>query len=111
VTSTLIKRISHANRLVPSIGWKIGLKYDSIRAFTVKIRPFTEKNAPYTVSVLLRISPYTVTETYDRNTEPCNTPKYGRIRSVYIMYTVVYGAVYGRLRAFTHSVFFVLGAM
>ena len=27
-----------------------------------------------------RISPYTVTEIYDRNTRPCNTAKYGRVR-------------------------------
>src|SRR5271154_754196 len=27
-----------------------------------------------------RIVPYTVTEIYDRNTRPCNTVKYGRIR-------------------------------
>ena len=45
-----------------------------------------------------------VTEKYDRNTEPCNTEKYGRIRSVYSMYTVVYGAVYGRKRSYTEFV-------
>ncbi len=31
-------------------------------------------------SVYDRIAPYTGTEIYDRNTEPCNTTKYGRIR-------------------------------
>ena len=64
-----------------------------------------EKYAPYTTSVLLRISPYTVTEIYDRNTEPGKTTTYGRIRSVYSRYTVVYGTVYDRIpyriRAFT----------
>ena len=55
-------------------------------------------------SVFLRISPYMVTEKYDRNTEPCNTEKYGRIRSVYSMYTVVYGIVYGRKRSYTEFV-------
>ena len=64
-------------------------KNDRIRAYTAKIRSFTEKYAPYTTSVSLRISPYTGTEIYDRNTEPGNTAKYGRIRSVYAMYTVV----------------------
>jgi hypothetical protein len=34
-------------------------------------------------------SPYMVIETYDRDTGPCNTEKYGRIRSVDDMYTVV----------------------
>src|SRR5271156_4295697 len=31
-------------------------------------------------SVYDRIVPYTITEIYDRNTRPCNTAKYGRIR-------------------------------
>jgi hypothetical protein len=56
-------------------------------------------NCPFTTSVFLRISPYMVTEKYARNTEPCNTEKYGRIRSVYTMYTTVYGIVYGRIRS------------
>jgi hypothetical protein len=57
----------------------------------------------------LRISPYTVTVKYDRNTVTCNTEKYGRIRSVYGMYTVVYGTVYDRLRPYTESVTIDLG--
>jgi hypothetical protein len=72
-----------------------------------KIRSFTAINAPCTTSVFLRISPYMVTEKYDRNTEPCNTEKYGRIRS---MYTVVYGIVYGRKRSYTEFVKVDLGA-
>jgi hypothetical protein len=55
-------------------------------------------------SVFRRISPYTVTVKYDRNTVTCNTEKYGRIRSVYGMYTVVYGTVHDRLRPCTESV-------
>jgi len=39
----------------------------------------------------LRISPYTATEIFDRNTGSCNTAKYGHIRRVNSMYTVVYG--------------------
>ncbi len=35
--------------------------------------------APF-FSVYDRIAPYTGTEIYDRNTGPCNTTKYGRIR-------------------------------
>ncbi len=35
--------------------------------------------APF-CSVYDRIAPYTSTEIYDRNTGPCNTTKYGRIR-------------------------------
>jgi hypothetical protein len=35
--------------------------------------------------------------------------KYGRIRSVYGMYTVVYDTVYDRLRPFTESVIVDLG--
>ncbi len=57
----------------------------------------------------LRISPYTATEIYDRNTGSCNTAKYGRIRSVYSMYTVVYGVVNDRKRPFTESVTIDLG--
>ncbi|CAM4825543.1 unnamed protein product, partial [Rotaria magnacalcarata] len=30
-----------------------------------------------------RITPYTATDGYDRNTGPCNTLEYGRKRSVY----------------------------
>ena len=66
---------------------------------------------PFTTSVFLRIAPYTVTEIYNRNTGPCNTPKHGRIRSVYSMYTVVYGVVYDRKRAFTESVTIDLGPL
>jgi hypothetical protein len=57
----------------------------------------------------LRISPYTITDIDDRNTVTCNTEKYGRIRSVYTMYTVVYDAVYGRLRPYTEFVTLDLG--
>jgi hypothetical protein len=57
----------------------------------------------------LRISPYTATEISDRNTGSCNTAKYGRIRSVNSMYTVVYGIVNGRKRPYTESVTIDLG--
>jgi hypothetical protein len=57
----------------------------------------------------LRISPYTATEIYDRNTGSCNTAKYDRIRSVNSMYTVVYGVVNGRKRPYTESVTIDLG--
>ncbi len=57
----------------------------------------------------LRISPYTATEIYDRNTGSCNTAKYDRIRSVYGVYTVVYDTVYDRLRPYTESVTVDLG--
>ena len=40
-----------------------------------------------------RISPYTVTEIYKRNTGLCNTTKHGRIRSVSGMYTVVHDRI------------------
>ncbi len=49
-------------------------------------------------------SMYTITVKYDRNTVTCNTAKYGRIRSVNGMYTVVYDTVYDRLRPYTESV-------
>ena len=74
---------------------RIQEKYDRLRSW----------NAPYTVSVFLRISPYTVTDIYDRNTITGFTAKYGRIRSVYGMYTVVYD----RLRPYTESVTVDLG--
>ncbi len=84
---------------------KLGRK----RPDTGKIRSFTSINAPYTISVFRRISPYTVTVIYDRNTVTCNPAKYGRIRSVYGMYTVVYDTVYYRLRQYTESVTIDLG--
>ena len=84
--------------------YRIWLKYDRIRPYTEKIRSFTAINAPFTSSVFLRIPPYMVTEKYDRNTEPCNTEKYGRIRSVYSMYTAVYGIVYGRKRSYFYQI-------
>jgi len=62
-----------------------------------------------TVAYDLRISPYTITAIYDRNTITCITAKYGRIRSVYGMYTVVYDTVYDRLRPYTESVTVDLG--
>jgi hypothetical protein len=68
-------------------------------------------NAPYTISVFRRISPYTITVKYDRNTGTCNTAKYGRIRSVYGMYTVVYDTVYDCLRPYTESVTIDLGRL
>ena len=59
----------------------------------------------YTVSVLLCISPFTIifrrhtaTETYYRNTNPCNTSKYGLKR-----------IVYGRLPPYMDSVNLELG--
>jgi hypothetical protein len=79
------------------------------RPYTGKIRSFTSVNAPYTISVFRRISAYTITVKYDRNTVTCNTAKYDRIRSVYGMYTVVYGTVYDRLRQYTESVTIDLG--
>jgi hypothetical protein len=78
--------------------------YDRVRWKYGRLRPCTVKIRSFTISVFLRISPYTVTEIYDRNTGPCNTEKYGRIRSVYGMYTVVYDAVYDRLRPYTEFV-------
>ena len=84
--------------------WHLLVKYDRLRPYTGKIRSFTTIYGPYTNSVFLRISPYTATEIYDRNTGPCNTEKYGRIRSVYGMYTVVYDIVYGRKRSYTEAV-------
>jgi hypothetical protein len=48
-------------------------------------------NAPFAIFLFLHISPYTVAEIYERNTGPCITEKYGRIWSVYGMYTTVYG--------------------
>ncbi len=61
--------------------------------YTRKIRSFTSVNIPYTITVFRRISPYTITVKYDRNTVTCNTAKYARIRSVNGMYTVVYGVL------------------
>ncbi len=70
-------------------------KHARLRPYTETIRSFTSVNAPFTVSVFLRISSYTVTDIYDRNPVTWNPAKYGRIRSVYNMDTVVYGVVYG----------------
>jgi hypothetical protein len=84
-------------------------KHGRKRPYTGKIRSFTSVNAPYTISVFRRISAYTITVTYDRNTVTCNTAKYDRIRSVYGMYTVVYGTVYDRLRQYQESVTIDLG--
>ncbi len=84
-------------------------KHGRKRRYTGKIRSFTSVNAPYTISVFRRISAYTITVKYDRNTVTCNTAKYDRIRSVYGMYTVVYGTVYDRLRQYTESVTIDLG--
>jgi hypothetical protein len=83
-----------------------------------RIRPFTVAYAPYTTiycgirSVYgLRISSYTVTDIYDRNPVTWNPAKYGRIRSVYNMDTVVYGVVYDRLLSYTGSVTLDLGSL
>jgi hypothetical protein len=57
----------------------------------------------------LRISSYTVTDIYDRNTITCFMAKYGRMRSVFGMYMVVYGTVYDRKRPFTESIMVDLG--
>ncbi len=84
-------------------------KHGRKRPYTRKIRSFTSVNAPYTISVFRRISPYTITVKYDRNTVTCNTAKYGRIRSVYGMYTVVYDTVYDCLRPYTEFVTIDLG--
>ncbi|CAF3580331.1 unnamed protein product [Rotaria socialis] len=64
--------------------------------------PYYDRKSPcrirrFTV-VFDRISPYYDTEIYDRNTEPCNTAKYGDLPS----YTAEYGpyfTVYGRRKA------------
>jgi hypothetical protein len=61
--------------------------------------------------VRFRISSYTVTDIYDRNTITCFMAKYGRIRSVYGMYTVVYDTVYDRLPPYTESVTVDLGML
>ncbi len=57
-------------------------------------RPFTDRNGDirrsYTRFVYdLRILSYTITGIYDRNTITCFMAKYGRIRSVFGMYTIV----------------------
>jgi hypothetical protein len=83
--------------------------YDHVRRKYGRLRPYTVKIRSFTISVFLRISPYTVTVIYDRNTGPCNTEKYGRMRSVYGMYTVVYDTVYDRLRPYTEFVTVDLG--
>jgi hypothetical protein len=56
-----------------------------------------------TIAYRFRISSYTVTDIYDRNTITCFMAKYGRILSVYGMYTVVCDTVYDRLRPYTES--------
>ena len=48
---------------------------------------------------------YTVTEKYDRNTDPGLRAKHGRIWSVFGMYTVVYGTVDDRLQTYMEFVF------
>jgi hypothetical protein len=65
--------------------------YGRLRPYMEKIRPFTAMNAPYTVSVFLCISPYTVTVRYDRNTITGFMAKYGRIRHRIRPFTTVYG--------------------
>jgi hypothetical protein len=81
---------------------RIQEKYDDLRPYMGKIRSLT-------VSVFRRISSYTVTDIYDRNTITCFMAKYGRIRSVYGMYTVVCDTVYDRLRPYTDSITVDLG--
>jgi hypothetical protein len=73
------------------------------------IRLFTTVYVKNTIAYGFRISSYTVTDIYDRNTITCFMTKYGRIRSVYGMYTVVYATVYDRLRPYTESVTVDLG--
>ncbi len=77
-------------------------KYDHLRPYMGKIRLLT-------VSIFRRISSYTVTNIYDRNTITCFMTKYGRIRSAYGMYTVVYDTAYARLRPYAESVAVDLG--
>ena len=50
-----------------------------------------------------------ITAKYDRNTITCITAKYGRIRSVYGMYTVVYDTLYDRLPPYMESITIDLG--
>jgi hypothetical protein len=50
----------------------------------------TVVNAPYTISVFRRFSPYTIKDIYDRNTVTCNTAKYGRIRHRIRSFAAVY---------------------
>jgi hypothetical protein len=69
------------------------------------IRSFTTVYEKNTIAYGFRVSSYAVTNIYDRNTITCFTAKYGRIRSVYGMYTVVYD----RLRPYTESVTVDLG--
>ena len=76
---------------------------ECFRRYTGKIRSFTTVYD-------LRISPYTVTVRYDRNMITCFMAKYGRIQSVFGMYTVVYDAVYDRKQPFTESVTVDLGS-
>ncbi len=83
--------------------------HDRLRKKYGRLGPCTVKRRSFTISVFLRISPYTVTEIYDRNTRPCNTEKCGRMRSVYGMYTVVYDTVYSRKRSYTEFVIVELG--
>jgi len=78
-------------------------------SYTKEYGDIWKKNArllvPCTETVYgFRFAPYTITKIYDRDTRPCITAKYGRIRQN----TAVHGKirnVYGRLRAFTDSVF------
>ncbi len=85
------------------------LIYDRIQEKYDDLRPYMGKIRSLTISVFSRISSYTVTDMYDRNTITCFMAKYGRIRSVYGMYTVVYDTVYDRLRPYTESVTVDLG--
>ncbi len=85
------------------------LIYDRIQEKYDHLRPYMGKIRLLTVSVFSRISSYTVTDIYDRNTITRFIAKYGRIRSVYGMYTVVYDIVYDRLRPYTESVTVDLG--
>jgi hypothetical protein len=85
------------------------LIYDCIQEKYDDLRPYMGKIRSLTGSVFHRISSYTATDIYDRNTITCFMEKYGRIRSVYGMYTIVYDTEYARLRPYTESVTVDLG--
>ncbi len=58
------------------------------------ISSFTTVYRKNTIAYGFRISSCMVTDTYDRNTITCFMAKYGRIRSLYGMYAVLYDTVY-----------------
>jgi hypothetical protein len=64
------------------------LIYDRMQQKYGYLRPYMGKIRSLTVSIFRRISSYTVTDIYDRNTITCFMAKYGRIRSFTTVYRV-----------------------